>query len=77
MRIAIFSDIHANLPALTAVLADIDQQRVDRIYHTTSRPSRTRFARVNCRTSSPPIWTLAVCSRLPRSPIATRQRSTR
>jgi predicted phosphodiesterase len=32
MRIAICSDIHANLPALTAVLADIDQQRVDRIY---------------------------------------------
>jgi putative phosphoesterase len=32
MRIAIFSDIHANLPALNAVLADIRQQRVDAVY---------------------------------------------
>src|SRR5262245_48079978 len=32
MRIGIFSDIHGNLPALTAVLADIAQQQVDRVY---------------------------------------------
>jgi len=32
MRIAIFSDIHANLPALNAVLADIRQQRVHAVY---------------------------------------------
>jgi putative phosphoesterase len=32
MRIAIFSDIHGNLPALTAVLADIDRQHVDAVY---------------------------------------------
>jgi len=32
MRIALFSDIHANLPALEAVLADIDRQQVDAIY---------------------------------------------
>ncbi|HIA27840.1 MAG TPA: metallophosphoesterase [Planctomycetes bacterium] len=32
MRIAIISDIHANLPALEAVLADIDLVGVDRIY---------------------------------------------
>jgi putative phosphoesterase len=33
MRIAICSDIHANVPALTAVLADIEQQQhVDRVY---------------------------------------------
>jgi putative phosphoesterase len=32
MRIAIFSDIHANLPALDAVLADIRQQSVDAVY---------------------------------------------
>lgn len=32
MRIAIISDIHANLPALEAVLADIERQRPDAIY---------------------------------------------
>ncbi|MCY7358435.1 MAG: metallophosphoesterase [Rudanella sp.] len=32
MKIALFSDIHANLPALGAVLADIDAQNVDAIY---------------------------------------------
>ena len=32
MRIAIFSDIHGNLPALDAVLADIQTQRVDATY---------------------------------------------
>lgn len=32
MKIAFFSDIHANLPALEAVLADIDQQQPDFIY---------------------------------------------
>jgi putative phosphoesterase len=32
MRIAIFSDIHGNMPALTAVLDDIRQQRVDTTY---------------------------------------------
>ena len=32
MRLAIISDIHANLEALTAVLSDIDQQNVDQIY---------------------------------------------
>ena len=29
MRIAIFSDIHANLPALDAVLTDIGRRQVD------------------------------------------------
>ena len=32
MKIALFSDIHANLPALEAVLTDIDQQKPDAIY---------------------------------------------
>jgi putative phosphoesterase len=32
MRIAIFSDVHGNLPALTATLADIEAQRTDRVY---------------------------------------------
>jgi putative phosphoesterase len=32
MRLAIFGDIHANLPALEAVLADIERQRVDDLY---------------------------------------------
>ena len=32
MKIALFSDIHANLPALEAVLADIDQQQPDAVY---------------------------------------------
>lgn len=32
MKIAFFSDIHANLPALEAVLADIDSQQPDFIY---------------------------------------------
>lgn len=33
MKIALISDIHANLPALEAVLADIDAQGVDATYH--------------------------------------------
>lgn len=32
MKIALFSDIHANLPALQAVLADIDSRKPDAIY---------------------------------------------
>ena len=32
MRIALFSDIHANLPALQAVLADIDTRQPDSVY---------------------------------------------
>lgn len=32
MRIALFSDIHANLPALQAVLADIDKKCPDAVY---------------------------------------------
>lgn len=33
MKYALLSDIHANLPALEAVLRDVDRQRVDAIYH--------------------------------------------
>jgi predicted phosphodiesterase len=33
MSYALISDIHANLPALEAVLADIDQRQVGAIYH--------------------------------------------
>jgi len=33
MRYALISDIHANLPALEAVLADVDAAGVDAIYH--------------------------------------------
>jgi len=33
IRIALISDIHANLPALTAVLADIDRRDIRTIYH--------------------------------------------
>lgn len=32
MKIALFSDIHANLPALEACLADVDSRRPDAIY---------------------------------------------
>jgi putative phosphoesterase len=32
MKIALFSDIHANLPALEACLADIDSRRPDAVY---------------------------------------------
>src|SRR6476619_5318257 len=32
MTIALFSDIHANLPALEAVLADIDSKKPDAVY---------------------------------------------
>ena len=32
MRLGIFSDIHANLPALEAVLADIAARHVDGVY---------------------------------------------
>ena len=33
MRIALISDVHANLPALEAVLADIARRRLDVVYH--------------------------------------------
>jgi putative phosphoesterase len=33
MKIALISDIHANLPALEAVLDDIEKQQVDATYH--------------------------------------------
>ncbi|HET9637523.1 MAG TPA: metallophosphoesterase family protein [Gemmatimonadaceae bacterium] len=33
MKYALLSDIHANLPALEAVLRDVDHQQVDAIYH--------------------------------------------
>jgi predicted phosphodiesterase len=33
VRLAVFSDIHGNLPALDAVLADIDAQRPDAIWY--------------------------------------------
>lgn len=33
MRIAILSDIHGNLTALEAVLADVEQQRPDLVVH--------------------------------------------
>jgi predicted phosphodiesterase len=33
-RIAVFTDVHANLPALDAALAEIDRLGVDAIYHT-------------------------------------------
>src|SRR5689334_6787722 len=33
MKYAVLSDVHANLPALEAVLRDIDSRRVDAIYH--------------------------------------------
>jgi len=33
MRLALISDIHANLPALQAVLADIDRRGADATYH--------------------------------------------
>ena len=32
MKLAVFSDVHANLPALEAVLADIDARQVDAVY---------------------------------------------
>jgi predicted phosphodiesterase len=32
MRIAFFSDVHSNLPALSACLADIDDQKPDAVY---------------------------------------------
>jgi predicted phosphodiesterase len=32
MKIASFSDIHANLPALEAVFADLDAQQPDAVY---------------------------------------------
>jgi len=32
MRIALFSDVHANLPALQAALKSIEEQKLDAIY---------------------------------------------
>jgi predicted phosphodiesterase len=34
MRIAVFTDVHGNLPALEAALAAIERARCDAIYHT-------------------------------------------
>ena len=34
MKIALIGDVHANLPALEAVLADIGKQKVDAIWNT-------------------------------------------
>ena len=40
MRVGIFSDIHGNLPALEAVLADIAAQQPDLVYcHTVRDPT--------------------------------------
>ena len=33
-RIAVFTDVHANLPALNAVLAEVDRLGADAVYHT-------------------------------------------
>ncbi|MGH9886461.1 MAG: metallophosphoesterase family protein, partial [bacterium] len=33
MRYALLSDIHANLPGLEAVMADVERARVDATYH--------------------------------------------
>ena len=33
MKIAILADVHANLPALRAALADAEQQGCERLYH--------------------------------------------
>jgi predicted phosphodiesterase len=33
VKIALLSDVHANLPALEAVLRDIDNARIDAVYH--------------------------------------------
>jgi len=32
MRIALFSDIHSNLPALTALFTDMDHRNLDSVY---------------------------------------------
>jgi predicted phosphodiesterase len=32
MRLAIFSDVHSNVPALEAILRDIEPEWVDRVY---------------------------------------------
>ena len=46
MRIALFSDVHANPVALDAVLADMDRQRVDvRILPWRSGGGRSRSGR--------------------------------
>ena len=47
MRLGIFSDIHANLPALEAVLADMASREFDRM------SSRTRFAPANSHENLP------------------------
>jgi predicted phosphodiesterase len=33
MRVALLSDVHANLVALQAVLGELDRQGIERIYH--------------------------------------------
>ena len=49
MRVAVISDIHSNLPALAAVLADIDEQRPA----TRSGAWATWSATARCRTPAP------------------------
>jgi predicted phosphodiesterase len=51
MRIAIIADIHGNLPALEAVLADIEHRTVDRVINLG-----------DC--VSGPLWPREVCDRL-------------
>ena len=49
MRLAIFSDIHGNLPALDAVLTDIERQAFDGIWLVSGISSGTE----RLRTTSP------------------------
>ena len=38
-RVAIITDVHANLPALEAALARIEELRIDRVYCICDRPA--------------------------------------
>jgi Calcineurin-like phosphoesterase superfamily domain len=47
-RIAIVADIHGNLPALDAVLADIDEQAVDQVFNLGDCVSGPLWPRETC-----------------------------
>jgi predicted phosphodiesterase len=60
MRIAILSDVHGNLTALEAVLADLEQQRPDLVAHggdLVARGARpARVARAGARAVAPAVY---------------------
>lgn len=74
MRVAVLSDTHGNLTAFEAVLADIDQRAVDRIYHLGDVAGKgprgsacCDLARVRCEQTVQGNWDVALLAAPPSS----------